>query len=111
MLFAGFVPNLRGVSFRFGEDVVKEFVEKHNLGKWLGCISLSDKQLEIVLALVARAHQVVVDGFEFFADFKLITLFSAPNYGGQFNNHGAALRINENMKWSIFVRSSRKYSA
>jgi len=53
--------------------------------------------------MVARAHQVVVDGFEFFADFKLITLFSAPNYGGQFNNHGAALRINENMKWTIIV--------
>jgi len=29
---AGFVPNVRGISFRFGADVVKEFVEKHNLG-------------------------------------------------------------------------------
>ena len=30
--------------------------------------------------LVCRAHQVVEDGYEFFAKRQLITLFSAPNY-------------------------------
>jgi len=39
--------------------------------------------------LVCRAHQVVEDGFEFFAKNKLMTAFSAPNYCGEFDNSGA----------------------
>lgn len=41
--------------------------------------------------LVCRAHQVVEDGYEFFAKRQLITLFSAPNYCGEFDNAGAPL--------------------
>uniref|UniRef100_A0A915JMX4 Uncharacterized protein n=1 Tax=Romanomermis culicivorax TaxID=13658 RepID=A0A915JMX4_ROMCU len=79
----GFVANIRGISHRFGEDIVSQFCAKNKL------------------SLIARAHQVVNEGYEFFADFKLITLFSAPNYCGQFLNNGAALRITETMKWSL----------
>ena len=39
--------------------------------------------------LVVRAHQVVEDGYEFFADRQLVTIFSAPNYCGEFDNAGA----------------------
>lgn len=35
-----------------------------------------------------RAHQVVEDGYEFFAKRSLVTLFSAPNYCGEFDNAG-----------------------
>ena len=34
-------------------------------------------------------HQVVEDGYEFFADRQLVTIFSAPNYCGEFDNAGA----------------------
>jgi serine/threonine-protein phosphatase PP1 catalytic subunit len=38
--------------------------------------------------LICRAHQVVEDGYEFFAKRQLVTVFSAPNYCGEFNNAG-----------------------
>ena len=38
--------------------------------------------------LIARAHMVVEDGYEFFDERKLVTLFSAPNYCGEFDNKG-----------------------
>lgn len=39
--------------------------------------------------------QVVEDGYEFFANRKLVTIFSAPNYCGEFDNNGAMMSINE----------------
>ena len=58
----GWSENDRGVSFTFGADVVGKFLKKHDLD------------------LVCRAHQVVEDGYEFFAKRRLVTIFSAPNY-------------------------------
>jgi serine/threonine-protein phosphatase PP1 catalytic subunit len=58
----GWGENDRGVSFTFGADVVTKFLKKHDLD------------------LVCRAHQVVEDGYEFFAKRRLVTVFSAPNY-------------------------------
>ena len=64
----GWAENDRGVSFVFGADVVAAFLEQHDLD------------------LLVRAHQVVEDGYEFFAGRRLVTLFSAPNYCGEFDN-------------------------
>ena len=75
----------RGVSFVFGADIVDDFLTKHDLD------------------LVVRAHQVVEDGYEFFGGRKLITLFSAPNYCGEFDNDGAAMHLDENMVGSLTV--------
>ena len=32
------------------------------------------------------------DGYEFFANRQLVTVFSAPNYCGEFDNSGIVLR-------------------
>ncbi|KAH7855917.1 hypothetical protein Vadar_030560 [Vaccinium darrowii] len=69
----GWGMNDRGVSFTFGPDRVSEFLTKHDLD------------------LVCRAHQVVEDGYEFFAERQLVTIFSAPNYCGEFDNAGAMM--------------------
>ena len=37
------------------------------------------------------------DGYEFFADMKLLTIFSAPNYCNEFDNDGAMLVVNEDL--------------
>ena len=53
--------NERGVSYCFGKNVIMEFLQKHDFD------------------LVCRAHMVVEDGYEFFSDRVLVTVFSAPN--------------------------------
>ncbi len=65
----------RGVSFVFGQQIISTFLRKNELD------------------LICRAHQVVEDGYEFFAKKQLVTVFSAPNYCGEFNNSGAMMRI------------------
>jgi len=79
----GYEPSTRGISFEFGADVVIELCDV------LG------------LDLVARAHQVVNDGYEFFADDRLITLFSAPDYCNQFTNSGGILCIEKSLACRI----------
>lgn len=41
------------------------------------------------------------DGYEFFAEMKLVTIFSAPNYCDEFDNDGAMLVINEDLMCSF----------
>lgn len=81
----GWAENDRGVSFVFGPDVVQSFLRKHDMD------------------LICRAHQVVEDGYEFFAKRQLITLFSAPNYCGEFDNAGAMMTVDETLMCSFKV--------
>ena len=71
--------NERNISVTFSKKVVKEFEEKNNLD------------------LICRAHQVVEEGFEFFAEMKLVTIFTAPNYMGEFDNNGGILEVGEDL--------------
>ena len=71
--------NERGVSYTFSEKIVNEFLDKNDLD------------------LICRAHQVVENGYEFFANRQLLTIFSAPNYCGEFDNAGAMILIDKNL--------------
>lgn len=53
--------NERGVSYCFGKRVIMQFLADHDFD------------------LICRAHMVVEDGYEFFNDRVLVTVFSAPN--------------------------------
>ncbi|KAE9619185.1 hypothetical protein Lal_00047633 [Lupinus albus] len=81
----GWGGNERGVSYTFGADRVIEFLQKHDL------------------ELVCRAHQVVEDGYEFFANRQLVTIFSAPNYCGEFDNAGAMMSVDETLVCSFQI--------
>ncbi|KIH59593.1 hypothetical protein ANCDUO_10169 [Ancylostoma duodenale] len=43
------------------------------------------------------ALQVVQDGYEFFASKKMVTIFSAPHYCGQFDNFAATMKVSEDL--------------
>lgn len=47
--------------------------------------------------------KVVEDGYEFFAKRQLVTLFSAPNYCGEFDNAGAMMKVDETLMCSFQV--------
>ncbi|KAK7333010.1 hypothetical protein VNO80_29770 [Phaseolus coccineus] len=81
----GWAESDRGVSCTFGPDVVAEFLDKNDLD------------------LVCRGHQVVEDGYEFFAKRRLVTIFSAPNYGGEFDNAGALLSVDDSLVCSFEI--------
>lgn len=48
-------------------------------------------------------YQVVEDGYEFFAKRQLVTLFSAPNYCGEFDNAGGMMSVDETLLCSFQV--------
>lgn len=41
--------------------------------------------------------QVVEDGYQFFEKRSLVTLFSAPNYCGEFDNAGAVMGVSQDL--------------
>lgn len=90
----GWTESDRGVSYIFGSDVVEQFLQTHDLD------------------LVCRAHQVVSDGYEFFAGRKLVTIFSAPNYCNEFDNAGAMLVVDKalNCSFKVLCSSDKKKS-
>ena len=47
--------------------------------------------------------QVVEDGYEFFARRQLVTLFSAPNYCGDYDNAGGMMTVDEGLMCSFQV--------
>ncbi|KAF3164747.1 hypothetical protein TWF788_001080 [Orbilia oligospora] len=75
--------NERGVSYCFGKKVILEFLQRHDFD------------------LVCRAHMVVEDGYEFFNDRTLVTVFSAPNYCGEFDNWGAVMSVSPELLCSF----------
>lgn len=81
----GWGKNDRGLSFVFGEAVVKEFLRKYDFD------------------LLVRAHQVIEDGYEFLFNQSLVTIFSAPRYCAQFDNAGAVMLVDSQLKCTFFI--------
>ena len=73
------------MSYTYGTDVVADFLAKFDFD------------------LVVRAHQVVENGYEFFGKRQLVTVFSAPNYCGEFDNAGAMMTVDENLMCSFQI--------
>ena len=80
-----FAPNERGVSYTFTKAACDHFCSRNNID------------------LICRGHLVVDAGYEFYADRKLVTIFSAPNYCGLFENDGCMMKIGADLTCSFML--------
>ena len=83
---SGWSMSPRGAGFLFGADIVEQFNRVNNL------------------RLIARAHQLVMDGYKLMFDNTIVTVWSAPNYSYRCGNVAAILELDEqlNSNYKIF---------
>ena len=86
--------SLRGAGYLFGHRVTTEFNQINGLD------------------LVARAHQLCMDGFKsWFKDSNLVTVWSAPNYCYRCGNVASILQINSDLTRSFELFHATKESS
>ncbi|KAG6520825.1 hypothetical protein ZIOFF_017886 [Zingiber officinale] len=67
----------RGAGYTFGQDISEQFNHTNNL------------------KLIARAHQLVMEGYNWGHDQKVVTIFSAPNYCYRCGNMASILEVDD----------------
>ena len=85
--------NERGCGWVFGRKQLEEFLKRHDLD------------------LICRGHQVMEDGYGFFGKNKqLVTIFSAKNYCGDFDNDAAVMNVDQDLmcKFITFKGDAKK---
>jgi len=73
----------RGAGYTFGQDISDQF--NHNNG----------------LTLISRAHQLVMEGYNWTHDKNVVTIFSAPNYCYRCGNQAAIMEIDEHLEYTF----------
>lgn len=73
----------RGAGYTFGQDISEQF--NHNNG----------------LTLIARAHQLVLEGYSWVHEKNVVTIFSAPNYCYRCGNQAAIMEIDEHLEYTF----------
>jgi len=73
----------RGAGYTFGQDISEQF--NHNNG----------------LTLIARAHQLVMEGYNWGHEKNVVTIFSAPNYCYRCGNQAAIMEIDEHLEYTF----------
>jgi hypothetical protein len=71
---------------------MKEECPSHLVQKWLQNFSIS-----MIWLLYVEPKKWLKMGMRFFAKRQLVTLFSAPNYCGEFDNAGSIMSVDETL--------------
>ncbi|KAK0419401.1 hypothetical protein QR680_014125 [Steinernema hermaphroditum] len=79
----GFNLSPRGAGFVFGPDISKEF--NHANG----------------LKMISRAHQLVMEGYQWAHNCNVVTVFSAPNYCYRCGNQAAFIELDEDLTYTL----------
>lgn len=91
-----------GTFCRLSEKGLTALSTKHSIKFLLSCLTIFP--IPPVTKEPSLPLQVVEDGYEFFAKRQLVTLFSAPNYCGEFDNAGAMMSVDETLMCSFQVQ-------
>ncbi|XP_042465535.1 serine/threonine-protein phosphatase PP2A-2 catalytic subunit isoform X4 [Zingiber officinale] len=75
----------RGAGYTFGQDISEQFNHTNNL------------------KLIARAHQLVMEGYNWGHEQKVVTIFSAPNYCYRCGNMASIMEYDE-CKGQTFIQ-------
>jgi diadenosine tetraphosphatase ApaH/serine/threonine PP2A family protein phosphatase len=86
---AGWRVSPRGAGWRFGTGPANEFCRNNKLD------------------LVTRAHELVQTGFQYNCNDRILTVWSAPNYGYVNTNDAAILRLSETLERSLVLIAPR----
>mmetsp|Transcript_9380 Transcript_9380/g.23026 ORF Transcript_9380/g.23026 Transcript_9380/m.23026 type:complete len:341 (+) Transcript_9380:393-1415(+) len=73
----------RGAGYIFGQDVSESFNQTNGL------------------KLIGRAHQLVMEGYQWAHERNVVTIFSAPNYCGRCGNRAGVMEIDEHLKYTL----------
>lgn len=84
--------NPAGLGYLFGPSIVDEFCGRFR-----------------ILQLV-RSNEMLPEGYEFFAQNKLITIFSVPDYLGIYKNSGAIIQLVRSEESKVILGQIRRFS-
>ena len=73
----------RGAGYTFGADISQQFNERNGFN------------------FIVRAHQLVMEGFQWAHEKQCVTVFSAPNYCYRCGNQAAIMMVDEYMNYSF----------
>lgn len=73
----------RGAGHTFGQDVTEQFNQRNGL------------------LMIARAHQLVMEGYTWCHEKQVVTIFSAPNYCYRCGNQAALMEINDKLQYTF----------
>jgi len=73
----------RGAGYTFGQDISDNFNHRNGL------------------TLISRAHQLVMEGYNWCHEKNVVTIFSAPNYCYRCGNQAAIMEIDEHLEYTF----------
>lgn len=82
----------RGAGYTFGQDISEQFLKTNGI------------------KLICRAHQLMMDGYQWHHDKQVVTVFSAPNYCFRSGNKGAIMEVDDKLGYNFiqFTFAPRK---